>query len=171
MKLAIAQMVLGALIITSIFLLVVYITPGYFYEVMIDSDGNVIGRVFGLHKVMVLLDIWSFIYSVVLGLAVFACGVAQYVQARRKTTNTVLTIIQVILGVLIVASLVVFIVWAEPHFESYTKFIENGTREVVVQKDPNWIVLQVSWKAVSFLLGLSVLGCGIAQYLKARGAS
>ena len=168
MRLAIAQIVLGILIFTSLFLFMEYVIPGYYYEVMIDSNGNVIGRVFGLHKPNVPLNVWLFTYPA-LGLAVFGCGVAQYLQARRKTINTVLTIIQVILGVLIVASLVVFIIWAEPHFEPYTRFIQDGTVEVVVQKDPNWIVLQVSWKAVGFLLGLSVLGCGIAQYLKARG--
>ncbi len=163
MKLAVTQMVLGALIMMSIFLFVEYVIPGYYDEVMIDSNGNVIGHVLGgLHKPNVLLDIWSIIYPV-LGLAVFGCGLAQYLQARRKTTTIALTNIQIILGLLILASLVVFIFRVEPRFEPYTKFIENGTREVIVQKDHNWVVLQISWKVVSLLLAISVLGCGIAQ--------
>ncbi len=166
-RLAIIQMTLGALIITSLFLFIEYVIPGYYYELMIDFNGNVIGRIFGLHKPNVLLDVWSFIYPT-LGLAVFSFGVAQYLQARHKTINTVLTIIQVTLGVLIIASLMALIIWAEPHFEPYTRFIQNGTLEVIVQKDPNWKILQMSWKVVNFLLGLSVLGCGIAQSLKAR---
>lgn len=161
MKLAITQIVLGALIVVSSFLFVEYVIPGYYDEVMIDSNGNVVGHILGLHKPNVLMDIWSFIYPV-LGLAVFGCGVAQYMQARRKTINAILPIIHSILGGLIVASLVVLIVWAEPHFEPYTRFI-GGVGEVVIQKDPDWIVLQIAWKAVNFLLGLSVLSCGIAQ--------
>ena len=167
MKLAITQIVLGALIVVSFFIFVEYIIPGYYREVMIDSDGNVIGHVLGLHKPNALLDIWSIIYPI-LGLAVFGCGLAQYLQARRKTTNTVLTNVQVILGLLILALLVAFIVRVEPHFEPYAKFIDNGTREVIVQKDPNWVVLQILWKAVSFLLALSVLGFGITQRIGAR---
>ena len=190
-KLASAQIVLGILIVVSSFLFVEYVIPGYYDEVMpvdnptlagvdtaalnhppgsdwmIDSNGNVVGHIPGLHKPNVLMHIWELTYPA-FGMGILGCSVAQYVQDRRKTTNTILPIIQSILGGLIVASLVVLIVWAEPHFEPYTRFI-GGVGEVVIQKDPNWIVLQIAWKAVNFLLGLSVPGCGTAQLIKTRG--
>lgn len=167
MKLSITQIVLGALIVVSSFLFVEYVITGYYDEVMIDSDGNVVGHILGLHKPNVLINIWELTYPA-FGMGILGCGMAQYAQARRKTINAILPIIQSILGGLIVASLVVLIVWAEPHFEPYTRFI-GGVGEVVIQKDPDWIVLQIAWKAVNFLLGLSVLGCGTAQLIKTRG--
>ena len=78
-----------------------------------------------------------------------------------------LAITQVILGILIVGSLVWFIGWVEPDYGSHTRLI--GGAEVEFHPLPGWIVRLISWKAVSFVLGLSVLGCGIAQFVKARG--
>ena len=66
-------------------------------------------------------------------------------------------------------SLVWFIGWVELDYGSYTKLIEDGTVEVEMHPLPGWIMRLISWKTVSFILGLLVLGCGIAQFLKARG--
>jgi len=79
-----------------------------------------------------------------------------------------LAIAQIVLGAVIVGSLVWFVGWAEPGYGSFTKLIEDGTREVTVHHDSGWIILLNSWKVVSFVLGLAVLGCGIAQFQKAR---
>jgi len=78
-----------------------------------------------------------------------------------------LAITQVILGILIVGSLVWFINWVEPDYGSHTRLI--GGTEVEFHPLPGWLIRLISWKAVSFALGLSVLGCSIAQFVKARG--
>jgi len=78
-----------------------------------------------------------------------------------------LAITQIVLGVLIISSLVWFIGWVEPDYGSFTKLIEDV--EVEFHPLSGWIIRMISWKAASFVLGLSVLGCGIAQFVKVRG--
>jgi len=77
-----------------------------------------------------------------------------------------LAITQIVLGALIISSLVWFIGWVEPDYSSFTKLIEGV--EVEFHPLSGWIIRMISWKAASFILGLSVLGCGIAQFVKAR---
>ena len=77
-----------------------------------------------------------------------------------------LAITQITLGVLIIGSLVWFIGWVEPDYGSFT-ILREGI-EVEMLPLPGWIVRMISWKAASFVLGLSVLGCGIAQFVKVK---
>lgn len=77
-----------------------------------------------------------------------------------------MAIAQIVLGALIVGSLVWFIGWVEYDYGSYTKLIRGI--EVEFHALPGWIMQLISWKVTSFLLGLSVLGCSIAQFVKAR---
>ncbi len=77
-----------------------------------------------------------------------------------------LAITQIVLGALIVGSLVWFIGWVEWDYGSFT-ILREGI-EVEMLPLPGWIVRMISWKVFSFVLSLSVLGCGIAQYFKAR---
>ena len=76
-------------------------------------------------------------------------------------------ITQIVLGVVIVGSLVWFMGWVELDYGSYTKLYKDV--EVVIHPLPGWIMRLISWKVVSFVLGLAVLGCGTAQFIKARG--
>ena len=78
-----------------------------------------------------------------------------------------LAITQIVLGVLIVSSLVWFIGWVEWDYGSYTMLYKDV--EVEFHPLPGWTMRMISWKAVSFMLGLSVLGFGIAQFVKAKG--
>ncbi len=78
-----------------------------------------------------------------------------------------LAITQIVLSVLIVGSLVWFIGWVEWDYGSFTKLIRGI--EVEFHPLPGWTMRLISWKVISFMLGLSVLGCGIAQFVKARG--
>ena len=78
-----------------------------------------------------------------------------------------LAVTQIILGILVVGSLVWFIGWVEYDYGSFT-ILREGV-EVVIHPLPGWLIRLISWKAVSFVLGLSVLVCGIAQFVKARG--
>ena len=168
-KLAITQIVLGVLIIGSYFVFIMFVTPGYFRQEIIDAEGNVIGFVSGLHKPNVLLGIWTLVHPA-LGLAVFGCGIAQLIQARLRSTGTVLTIAQITLGALILFSLAVFIIWAEPNWQPMPIDLEfAGSQAVLIRHNPKWVMLLITWKVASFILGLSVAGCGATQSIKREG--
>ena len=135
------------------------------------TDTHVIG-VFGNPGRVPLLEIWPFVYFS-LGIVVFGFGIAQYLNARRQAIGIGrqawgirFAITQIVLGVVIVGSLVWFIGWVELDYGSYTKLYKDV--EVVIHPLPEWLIRLISWKVVSFVLGLAILGCGIAQYLKAR---
>ncbi len=76
-----------------------------------------------------------------------------------------LAITQIVLGALIVSSLVWFIGWVEWDYGSLT-ILREGI-EVEMLPLPGWMVRMISWKVVSFVLGLAVLGTGITQKVKA----
>ena len=77
-----------------------------------------------------------------------------------------LAMTQIVLGVFIIGSLVWFIGWVEPHYGSFTKLIEDV--EVEFHPLPGWMIRMISWKVVSFVLGLGITGTGIVQLVKAR---
>ncbi len=172
-KLAIAQIVLGILVVGSLVFWMGWVEPGYHDAFGVDPDGNIRIRILGLVAPNPLVDAWAVIY-LVLGLSVLGCGIAQYLNAGhqtvgigRQTWGIRFAITQIVLGVVIVGSLAWFIGWVEWDYGSYTRLIEDV--EVVIHPLPGWIVRLISWKAVSFVLGLSVLGCDITQFLKAKG--
>jgi hypothetical protein len=78
-----------------------------------------------------------------------------------------LAITQIILGVLIIGSLVWFVGWVEPDSGSFVKLVEGY--EVELLPLPGWITQVIFWKAVSFVIGVAILGCGITQCLRAKG--
>lgn len=82
-KLAIAQIVLGILVVGSLFAWMVWLSTGYHRSVGTDPDGNIILGVLGLLKPNSLMDVWTVVY-LVLGLSVLGCGIAQYVRVRRQ---------------------------------------------------------------------------------------
>ena len=83
-----------------------------------------------------------------------------------------LAIAQIVLGVLIIGALVWFIGWVEYGYGSFIETVENpaggGMVEVEMNHVPGWFVKMITWKAAGFMLGLSVLGCGLAQWFRAR---
>ena len=165
-KLAINQIVLGILIIGSFFVFLVFVTPGYYNQEIIDTEGNIIGNVLGLHKLNMLLIIWTFIYPA-LGLAVLGCGIAQLIQARRNSINKGLIIAQITLGALFLVSMVVFIIWAEPNWQPMPVEREiAGVQAAIIRHSPNWVILLIAWKVNSFILGLGVICCPAAQLIK-----
>jgi len=167
-KLAIIQIILGILIIGSLFVFILLV-PGYNHEELIDSEGNVIGFILGLHKLNEILIIWMFIY-LALGLAVTGCGIAQLVQTMRNSISKGLTVTQITLGVFVLVSLVVFIIWAEPGWQpiSVDGELIGHPEAVMIRHNPDWVVLLIAWKAVSFILGLGVTCCNATQLIKAR---
>ncbi|UCH43707.1 MAG: hypothetical protein JSW16_03995 [Dehalococcoidales bacterium] len=83
-----------------------------------------------------------------------------------------LAVVQVVLGALIIGALVWFIGWVEYDYGSFTEIVDNpaggGTVEVEMNPVPGWVIKMVTWKAAGFVLGISVLGCGLAQWVRAR---
>ena len=82
---------------------------------------------------------------------------------------TKLAITQIILGVLIVGSLISWAGWVSTGY-LYAEGTVPGTdtRVIGVFGNPGRAILLETWQYIYFTLGLSVLGCGIAQYFKAR---
>ena len=80
-----------------------------------------------------------------------------------------LAVTQMVLGALIVASVLGFSIWVEPHLFGVLRSLpheaEAGdiTNLVLIMNMPVSI-----WRAVTVVLGISVLGCGIVQYFKTR---
>ena len=85
MKLAIAQIVLGILVVGSLIYWGEWLSTGYYNSVGTDPDGNII-RVLGLHKPNPLMAVWTVVY-LMLSLAVPGCGIAQFVKARRQANS------------------------------------------------------------------------------------
>jgi len=84
-KLAIAQIVLGILVVGSLIYWGEWVITGYPIHEGILPDST-IRRILGLTKQNPLAPAWMVVYFV-LGLSVFGCGIAQYVKARHKTTG------------------------------------------------------------------------------------
>ena len=76
-----------------------------------------------------------------------------------------LSITQIVLGALIIASLLIFTIWIQPEF---TRIRIPGADSTITEIFPNprhSASLSI-WTISYLLLGLSVLGCGIVQLLK-----
>ena len=81
-----------------------------------------------------------------------------------------LAIAQIVLGVLSVGALLGFSVWVEPGFyHVQLPAIEGSNVVTEVFSNPGRNIPMISWKGVSLVIGLSVLGFGIAQFVKAKG--
>jgi predicted phage tail protein len=85
-KLAIAQIVLGILVIGSLIYWVSWVSTGYhIHEGIFPSDNSTI-RIMGLLKPNPLMDAWTIVYFM-LGLSVLGCGITQYFKARRQARS------------------------------------------------------------------------------------
>jgi len=84
-KLAIAQIILGILVVSSLIYWVIWVSTGYLIHEGTGDDGT-IRRILGLTKQNPLAPSWMVVYFV-LGLSVIGCGIAQFVKARHKTTG------------------------------------------------------------------------------------
>ena len=81
-----------------------------------------------------------------------------------------LAIAQIVLGVFILASLFGFAAWVEPSFTHIRiPSAEGGDVITKIFLNPGRNIPMRSWMVVYLVLGLSVLGCGIAQFVKVKG--
>ncbi len=178
-KLAIAQIILGILVVGSLVFWIGWVQTGYHDAFGVDPDGNIRIRILGLVASRPLIGVWAVIYFM-LGSSVLGLGIAQYFKARRskiaeedklevsnENRGVRLSMTQIVLGALIIGSLVWFIGWVEWNYHPVTRLIEGV--KVEIRPLPGWMIRMISWKTASFMLGLMVIGCGIVQLVKERG--
>ncbi len=158
-KLAVVQIILGLLIIGSLIYWEGELSGGYHELEGTAPDGMGITIMHTLRMNPGLI-VWELLYPA-LGMAVLGCGIAQY----SKTRSMRLAVAQITLGAVIVGSLVWFIGWAEWNYGPYTTMYEGI--EVELHRPPGWETRLITWKVVSFILGLAVIVTGIVQKVKA----
>ena len=80
-----------------------------------------------------------------------------------------LAILQIILGVSILVSLLGFAIWIEPSF-THIRIPSAGGDDIArdIFLNPGRNIPMIIWMAVYCVLGLSVLGCGIAQFVNEK---
>ena len=80
-----------------------------------------------------------------------------------------LAVTQMVLGALAVASLVGFVIWVEPHFyHVLIPPVEGSDIGYGMFFNPGRNISMRTWQTVYLALGISVIGCGVVQYRKAR---
>jgi len=80
-----------------------------------------------------------------------------------------LAVAQIVLGSLILASLFGFAVWVEPGFYHFRIPSAEGSGVITeVFLNPGRNIPMITWMTVHLVLGLSVLSCGIAQFVKVK---
>lgn len=80
-----------------------------------------------------------------------------------------LAIVQVALGMLIIGSLVYWMGWLSTGYHVYQGTIPGSNNTLGSMGLPAYNPFLNVWKVGFLALGLSVLGCGIVQYIRARG--
>ncbi len=172
---SIILMFLGALIIGLLWVFSEYIFVGYWELYFLDAATN---------QFMPLIIHWPGIVShnywltnyLLIGIAVFACGVAQLFYAGRLAKSgdkhpgiMALSVLPIILGILFIVLLIWYLVRIEPDWSSYSSMViaSNGGESVIFH-DPGWTRLLLSWKITNYLIALAVLGLGIVQIQRSR---
>jgi len=159
-KLAIIQIILGILIIISIIYWMSWLANGYHTREGITPDGTTI-RQQSLLMPNRALDVWSILYPA-LGLVITGCGAAQLFRPNNKY----LAITQIVLGTLVIASMIWFVVWVEWDYGPYM-YMAQQYGEIEMKHLPGWEARLVIWKVISLLLGCAVVGTAIGQKIKA----
>ena len=158
-KLAIVQIILGALIVGSLIYWIGWISSGYHIWEATLPDGYIV-RESGFPASNPALHVWSILY-LALGLAILGCGIAQYFGTGEKR----LAAAQIALGVLVISSLIWFIGWVEWDYGPCIRVMEPYG-EIEMNHLPGWEMRLTIWKITCFILGLSVVGTGIVQKVK-----
>ena len=166
-NLAVIQVFLGLLVVVSFFAFSGWLAGGYYvYEGTIPGTDTIVRTNINPEQVP-LIDIWYFVF-LALGSLVVIGGIWQFVKAWRFATGQGgLAVVQIIFGVVIFGLLIWYIVSVEPEYGSYTQLIEGV--EVNMHTLPGWNTGLIVWKAVSFLLGLVIIGTGAIQYRITKG--
>jgi hypothetical protein len=167
MKISIIQITLGLLLVLSAILFSGLIESGYWQTKGIDGEYGVMSN--GNPGANTAMRTWLLCYAG-LGLAIqVASIVSLFLKARSSKAG--LAMVLTILGGLVIVSLVVFMLWMEPDWSSYLKYMESVGSQVLMHHDPAWVVTQIIWKVVSFLVGLGVVGVAWLQLLRLKRLS
>ncbi len=159
-KLAVVQIILGALIVGSLIYWEGWLSSGYHNLEGTAPDGMGI-FIMPMLRLNPGLIAWELLYPA-LGLAVLGCGIARYF----KTGSMRLAVAQIGLGAVIIGSLVWFIGWAEWDYGPRTTMYQGI--EVELHRPPGWETRLIIWKVVSFILGLAVIVTGIVQKVRVK---
>ena len=161
-RLSMLQFLSGTLIVLSAVLFSVFVEPGYWRDQGVD--GELMLMVFGNPGSNTAVESWVLSYTG-LGLAVLATGIASFF-IKTSIASVRLAAGQTLLGVLVVFSLIVFMLWIEPGWAPYTRLSDYTGNQVLMSHDPGWVATQLVWKAASLLVGLIVAGLGAMQLLR-----
>lgn len=170
MKLAITQTVLGVLIVLAALYIVGWMIHGVpsLLRMPVPGESGIMSYTDGIPKHEALFNTARYASGLipVFGLVVLVAGTVQAVQTGKRRTK--LIVIQMISGALIATVSILIGGWGYP--TQFTIPMPEGS-EVLKQVfiNPGPVLIRVHGLTfLSFLLGLAVLGVGIAQYWKAR---
>ena len=158
------QLLSGALIVLSAVLFSVLVEPGYWQDQ--GLDGGLMLRTFGNPGSNTAMETWVMSYAG-LGLAALAAGVASLFIKTRMAIMRLATA-QILLGVLVVFSLIVFMFAIEPGWAPYTRLSDYTGNLLIMSHERGWVATQLVWKAASLLVGLGVVGLGTMQLRRYR---
>lgn len=166
---SIILMILGALTVGSFFFFFTSVQTEYgwwFY-----ADGTPMRRAYSIYSPIagwILLYLFS-------ALAIFICGIIQTITTLRRSSGETenhlfkrLAIIQIGLGVLVVASLIWYLAWLEPNWRPEFTFFGSDNSKLVLHHSAGWLKLLIAWKVATFVLGLVVIGLGLGRLTKIR---
>ncbi|MFH0768433.1 MAG: hypothetical protein V1932_02550 [Chloroflexota bacterium] len=175
MKLAITQIVLG-LFISIATAFVIVLDPSTFHiRIRLPGNGN-FQTIFNPDLKEVVASCLT-ILLLLLGLAVLGFGIAQFVKRaigqrseslipELERKNMQLATIEIVLGLLTTISAFLVVVWGFP--TSYSYQLPGGENMLMFFTPGGDFVMAQRLSALVFLIGLAMLSCGIAQFLKAR---
>jgi hypothetical protein len=166
---------LGALIFAVTYLFVAYIQRGYHSARWFDPVNNINMMEFGLQKFNPVTDAIFPGLCFLIGMALLSCGILHSVRIWREAKtgtrgvgNPGFSLMYISLGILFLMTLVWYLGWLEPHWESVIKRIAPDGSQLIFYRDSVWTKWLISWKVISFLIGLAEIGLGIVQLRKAR---
>jgi hypothetical protein len=164
LKTSVIQTVLGLLLVLSAMLFPGLVESGYHIW---QGEGNgFIYETFGLMKSNTPVRTWLWCYFG-LGMAVLAAGIVSFFL-KGRTSKAILSFVQLSLGILVLVSMIVYVLWVEPDWSPYLKYLESTGNQVLMHHDQAWLVTQIIWKVVSILVGLGVAGTGFMQWRRLR---
>jgi hypothetical protein len=164
LKISIIYTVLGVLVVLSVVLFSGMIESGYWYSQGNDGVYGVISN--GNPGANTAMRNWILCYAG-LGVAVLAAGIVSFFL-KSRIYKVWLALVQTVLGGLVMVSLVVFMLWVEPNWASYTKVSDYTGNLIVMSHDSGWVIKQIIWKAAGILVGLGVAGTGFMQWRRLR---
>jgi hypothetical protein len=69
---------------------------------------------------------------------------------------------------LVLLSMIAYVLWLEPDWSPYLKYMESVGSQVLMHHDQAWVVTQIIWKVASLIVGLGVAGTGFMQWRRLR---